>query len=100
MKRIKTLKHRERRKLLRAGGVPHDADDPPAGTVIEQLDTVRAAFERQSVRTAERLIEAEYVCEMADGFSLAARFPLPEIFDGEDRLDTANVIFGAQETHS
>src|SRR5579864_123603 len=88
------------KSLLRAGSVPHYVDDPPAKTVIEQLDTVHAVFERWSVRAAERVIQAQHVCEVANCFSLAARFPLPEILHREDRLHTMNKIFRAQEAHA
>jgi hypothetical protein len=37
---------------------------------------------------------------VANCFSLAARFPLPEVLHCEYRLHTLNEIFGAQETHA
>jgi hypothetical protein len=86
--------------LLTAGSVPHHVDDPPAKAIIEQLNTIRAFFEWWSIRTPERVIEAHYVCEAAECFCLATRFPLPEILGRKYRIDTVNKIFGAQETQA
>ena len=83
--------------LRGAGSVPRDADDPPTRTVIEQLEAIRSTLEGYIVRIAERLIGTQYVCDVAEGFGLTARFPLPEIFGCEYRIDTVNEIFGAQK---
>src|SRR5580765_1855640 len=99
--RKRTMAHRAffTKPLFRAGSVPHYVHDPPAETVVEQLDTVHASFERWPVRAAERLIEAQYMCEVARCFGLAACLPLPEVLHCEYRLHAVNEIFSAQETH-
>src|ERR1044071_1643930 len=75
---------------LRARRVPHYVHDPPAATIIEQLDTVNAVLERCSVRAAERVIQAQHVCEVANCFSLAPRSTLPEILHRKDRFHALN----------
>jgi hypothetical protein len=49
------------------------------------------------VQAAKRVIRAHYVCDVAEGFGLTARFPLPEIFGCEYRLNAANEIVGTEK---
>src|SRR5581483_3385672 len=85
--------------LLRSGGVPHHAYDPPARGVIHQLDAVLARFEWHAARAAARFIRAQNVGDIAERLCLAIGFAFPEVLDCKDRLDTPDVLFWAEEAH-
>jgi len=95
---VSTLKVLFRNRVLRTLVLPVDRQDPPATSIVEQLNAVDPAHERLGiVRIVARLVCAPNMRDLAELFDSARDFLFVEPGRREKRFDPGNVGIDIQD---
>src|SRR5690349_5344756 len=80
--------------------IPHNAHNPPAPRVVEQLYAVDAMLKWVTSRVAKRFIRTQDVSYFSERPAIATRLTLPKVLNREDRRHAFDVLFGTENANA